>query len=68
MDRNPTINKWENDAGWLKTPSGTKIGKVGEGVIELWDKKTKSGIPMTLNDFVAITGESTNKIQGQPKT
>ena len=57
MTNNKTV--WENDNGWLKTPSGTKIGRVTNNTIELYDKRTKVGIPMTLDDFTQIIGEKT---------
>lgn len=47
---------WRVDSnGYLLTQSGAKAARVVDGALLLWDKRTRRGIPFTLQDWFTAT-------------
>jgi len=50
---------WTVDgAGWLLTPSGAKAARVADGVLMLYDKRSKRERPLTLEDWFTVTQQT----------
>jgi hypothetical protein len=49
---------WTIDAnGYLLSPAGTKVARFTDGVLYLYDKRTRSSLPLTLDHYVRLASE-----------
>ena len=50
---------WRVDAdNWLISPLGTRVARIEDGALQLYDKHAKTSFPLTIQDLKALTGRN----------
>lgn len=55
-----------DDNDYLRSPAGTKVARLDQEGLWLFDKMLKTALPFTLVDWALLTGSPTKKAGSEP--
>jgi hypothetical protein len=63
---NPFRFEWRIDTeNWLLSPLGTRVAKVEDGALRLYDKHAKTSFPLTIEDLRSLLATRVERVDAK---